>query len=275
MDEEDEQEVDEAHESGEASEEEESKAEEEKDGDADAEKVEEDPEDKLRALADQEPESKEWKNRQRVLCITQRGIKETHQDFMDDLIMLIPHSKSEAKVERKHAKGEVDSLCYERSCNNFIYFEQRLHRHLADLYMWLSKSPNGPAFKFHIQNVTPLNEYKLSGNNLKYSRALVSFDAHFNDDKKPELQLAKEMLSHVFNTPKNHPKSKPFVDHVISFHWVDGAIYFRHYQILNQNEEQFTKEDDIDKLVLIEIGPRFSMTPIKAFAGSLGGETLW
>lgn len=141
--------------------------------------------------------------------------------------------------------------------------------------MWLSKSPNGPAFKFHIEGYTPLNEYKLSGNHLKYSRALVSFDAHFNDESKPELQLAKEMLSHVFNTPKNHPKSKPFVDHVISFHWVDGAIYFRHYQILNQNEEQFTKEDDIDKLVLIEIGPRFNMTPIKAFAGSIGGETLW
>lgn len=37
----------------------------------------------------------------------------------------------------------------------------------------------------------------------------------------------------------------------------------------------FTKTDDIDKLVLIEIGPRFTLTPIKAFEGSLGGEALW
>jgi ribosome biogenesis protein BRX1 len=44
---------------------------------------------------------------------------------------------------------------------------------------------------------------------------------------------------------------------------------------LNQNEKQFTAEDDIEKLILIEIGPRFTMNPIKAFEGSMGGETLW
>jgi len=37
----------------------------------------------------------------------------------------------------------------------------------------------------------------------------------------------------------------------------------------------FKATDDIDKLVLIEIGPRFTLTPIKAFEGSLGGEALW
>ena len=148
-----------------------------------------------------------------------------------------------------------------------------MHRRDADLYMWLSKSPNGPAFKFLVEKITPLRELKLSGNNLKHSRALVSFDKHF--DELPQLQLAKEMLSHCFNTPKNHPKSKPFVDHVIAFHWYEGAIFFRHYQVLNQNEEQFTRDDDIDKLILIEIGPRFSLVPIKAFEGSMGGETLW
>ena len=154
---------------------------------ASQEKSEHDPEEEYRAFADQEPECKEWKNRQRVLCITARGIKESTQDFMNDLINLIPHSKAEAKIERKHAKGEIDSLCYERSCNNFIYFEQRQHRNLADLYMWLSKSPNGPAFKFYINNITPLQEYKLSGNNLKYSRPLLSFDGAFVDTKRPEL----------------------------------------------------------------------------------------
>ena len=93
MDEEQEQQLEEPKESGEASEEEETKADEDKDDDVEKAEEVEDPEDKLRALADQEPESKEWKNRQRVLCITQRGIKETHQDFMDDLTNLIPHSK--------------------------------------------------------------------------------------------------------------------------------------------------------------------------------------
>lgn len=141
--------------------------------------------------------------------------------------------------------------------------------------MWLSKSPSGPAFKFLVQHIKPLTEYKLTGNCLRYSRPLLSFDAAFSDPEKPHLQLAKEMFSHIFNTPKNHPKSKPFIDHVLSFHYLDDCIWFRNYQILNQQEEQFTADDDIDKLVLIEIGPRLCLNPIKAFDGSMGGETLW
>lgn len=44
---------------------------------------------------------------------------------------------------------------------------------------------------------------------------------------------------------------------------------------MNQKEEQFTADDDIDKMTLIEIGPRFALNPIKLFDGSMGGETLW
>ena len=141
--------------------------------------------------------------------------------------------------------------------------------------MWISKSPNGPAFKFSIQNIHTMEELKLSGNNLKYSRPFLSFDSKFDDASQPHLQLAKEMLSHIFNTPKNHPKSKPFIDHVLTFNICDGRIWFRNYQILNQDEEKFTAKDDISKLVLIAIGPRFAMNPIKAFQGSMGGEALW
>jgi ribosome biogenesis protein BRX1 len=83
------------------------------------------------------------------------------------------------------------------------------------------------------------------------------------------------MLIQVFNTPKNHPKSKPFIDHVISFNYVNGSIVFRVYQIVNQHETLFTEKDDVEKLVLIEIGPRMTLQPIKMFGESLGGEALW
>lgn len=141
--------------------------------------------------------------------------------------------------------------------------------------MWFSKSPSGPAFKFSLSNIHAMEELKLTGNCLKFSRPLVSFDGSFDDPEQPHLQLCKEILSHTFNTPKNHPKSKPFIDHVISFNYFGGKIWFRNYQILNQDEKMFKSTDDIDKLVLIEIGPRFSLTPIKGFDGSLGGEALW
>jgi len=74
----------------------------------------------------------------------------------------------------------------------------------------------------------------------------------------------------VFNTPKNHPKSKPFIDHVISINYLEetGTVFFRVYQIVNQFETLFTEKDDVEKLVLIEIGPRMNLVPIKMLDGS-------
>lgn len=97
------------------------------------------------------------------------------------------------------------------------------------MFMWISKSPNGPAFKFMVENIHTYDELKLTGNCLKYSRPFISFDGHFDDPKKPWLQLCKELLAQTFNTPKNHPKSKPFIDHVISFTYFEDKIYFRNY----------------------------------------------
>lgn len=37
----------------------------------------------------------------------------------------------------------------------------------------------------------------------------------------------------------------------------------------------FKEADDVEKLVLIEIGPRMTLQPVKIFAESLGGEALW
>ena len=83
------------------------------------------------------------------------------------------------------------------------------------------------------------------------------------------------MLIQIFNTPKNHPKSKPFIDHVLSFNLHENRIWFRAYQIMNQHEEKFTAQDDIEKLLLIEIGPRMTLQPVKIFSDSLGGAALW
>jgi len=194
--------------------------------------------------------------------------------MLSNLIDLLPHSKTESKVERKQAREEIDQLCYERSCNNFVYFESRNHK-VTDLYMWLGKSPSGPSFKFALTNIRTYDELKLTGNCLKYSRPFLSFDGSFDDPARPHLQLCKEIFAQVFNTPKNHPKSKPFIDHVYSFSLYEDKIYFRCYQVLNQEEKMFTETDDISKLLLIEIGPRFILNPIKAFGGTLGGEALW
>ena len=243
---------------------------EDQDGEEGAAENKVDTTDDLRAFKDPEPASKEWKNRQRTLVVCSRGIAGRMRHLVQDLTDMIPNTKKESKLNRKDAKDVIDEMCFEKSCNNCMFFEQRKQK---DLFMWLSKSPVGPSAKFLITNIHTSDELKLTGNCLKFSRPILSFDAEF--DTAPHLRLIKELLLQTFNTPKNHPKSKPFIDHVLSFKMHDNRVWFRAYQIMNQHEEKFTEKDDIEKLVLIEIGPRMTMQPIKIFNDSLGGKALW
>ena len=79
--------------------------------------------------------------------ICARGVNARFRHLMSDIMDLIPHSKKEAKVERKVAKDVIDELCFERACNNCVYFETRKGK---DFYMWLMKSPTGPSVKFAV-----------------------------------------------------------------------------------------------------------------------------
>ncbi len=35
----------------------------------------------------------------------------------------------------------------------------------------------------------------------------------------------------IFGTPRSHPKSKPFIDRVMSFHWIDDKVWIRNWQV--------------------------------------------
>ena len=65
---------------------------------------------------------------------------------------------------------------------------------------------------------------------------------------------------------------KPFVDHVFSFFIADHRIWFRNYQIVYETEQTDGKKD---APILVEIGPRFVLNPIRIFSGSFVGSTLW
>lgn len=212
-----------------------------------------------------------WINRQRVLVIASRGISHSERILMNNIISLLPHSKKEVKIERKIAYTDLNEICFNHSCSNAIYFEHKKR----ELVMWVFRSPDGPTLKFQINNISSLDEPKMHGNCLKYSRPIINFDSSFNNDSSPHLGLIKEMLFNSFNTPRNHPKSKPFHDHIINFYNINNTIFFRNYQIVNDLKEKFRNEDETNKLQLIEIGPRFSMTLIKIFDGVMGGKLLY
>jgi ribosome biogenesis protein BRX1 len=133
----------------------------------------------LRAFKDQDSASKEWKNRQRTLVLCARGVNSRFRHLMNDILDTMPHAKKENKIERKIAKDYINELCYQRSCNNCIYLEARKK---TDFFLWVMKSPEGPSIKFSVQNIHTMDELKMTGNCLKFSRPLLSFDSSFNSE---------------------------------------------------------------------------------------------
>lgn len=126
-----------------------------------------------------------------------------------------------------------------------------------------------------------MSELNFTGNALRGSRAIVSFSKDF--DMTPSAALMKEMLCHTFSVPKGTRKSKPFIDRVVSFTLADGKVWVRHYQI-NPTASTSTSENEVDAkkkkqeeddVELIEIGPRFVMTPIVILEGSFGGPVVF
>jgi len=139
--------------------------------------------------------------------------------------------------------------------------------------------------------VHTMEELHFPGNCLKGSRPILSFDATF--DTQPHLRVIKELFFHIFGVPKGARKTKPFVDHVMGFTIADGKIWIRCYQI-NETEPGKSKVDgegdgEVEgagkkpkgkgeretNLSLVEIGPRFVLTPIVILESSFGGPVIY
>jgi ribosome biogenesis protein BRX1 len=135
-----------------------------------------------------------------------------------------------------------------------------------------------------------MEELNFIGNCLKGSRPILSFDAAF--EKQAHLRVIKELFTQIFGVPKTSRKVKPFVDHVMAFTMADGKIWVRVYQISESepgkkkttaNGEEAEEAPapkkkrgplDLD-VELVEIGPRFVMTPIVIQESSFGGPIIY
>lgn len=63
----------------------------------------------------------------------------------------MPHARKDAKLDTKSNLGLLTELADLHNCNNILFFEARKRQ---DLYVWISKAPNGPTVKMHVQNST-------------------------------------------------------------------------------------------------------------------------
>lgn len=211
-----------------------------------------------------------------------------HRHLITDLHSLLPHSRRESKLDTKSRLNQLNELADLYNCNNIAFFEARKGQ---DLYLWLSKPPNGPTIKFHAQNIHTMEELNFSGNCLKGSRPVLSFDQAF--EGAAHWRLVKEMLGQTFGVPKGSRKIKPFVDHVMGFTIAGDKIWVRCYQIAetevpkssgkageaetaNSTTIPAPKDGKGDpNISLIEIGPRFVLTPIVILEGSFGGPVIY
>ncbi|WIA41576.1 hypothetical protein OEZ86_008940 [Tetradesmus obliquus] len=212
-------------------------------------------------------QKRSFKNKEKVLVLGTRGITYRSRHLMSDFISLLPHSKKDVKLDTKSDRGVINEVAEEKGCSSVLFFEARKRQ---DLYLWMAKSPDGPTVKFLVLNVHTMDELKLTGNHLKGSRPVLSFDAAF--DAQPHTQLLKEQLAQVFGTPRGHHRVKPFFDHVLSFTLADGCVWLRNYQVVMPLDK---KKADPSNVTLVEVGPRAALRPIRIFEGSFGGPVLY
>ncbi|EFW22909.1 Ribosome biogenesis protein brx1 [Coccidioides posadasii str. Silveira] len=236
----------------------------------------------------------------RVLMLTSRGVTHRHRHLLADLAALLPHTHKESKLDtKKKTTGYnflLNSLADLHSCNVIFFLEAR--KRGQDLYLWLSRPPNGPTIKFSVTNLHTMGELGtgFAGNCLKGGRGVVVFDQSFGDEEVMKTGnewrgLVREMLRGVFSVPKRGVKGmKPFIDRVIGVCWVDGKIWIRVFEIREtdgKREKDGEEEEAADKrrstrgkdrlpnVSLVEIGPRFVLTPIVILEGSFGGPVIY
>jgi ribosome biogenesis protein BRX1 len=109
------------------------------------------------------------RNKQKVLILSSRGVTYRfvsfltvlhkdmrltyyrHRHLLNDIYSLLPHSRKDVKLDTKTKLYQLNELAELYTCNNVFFFEARKTR---DLYLWMSKAPNGPTVKMHMQNCT-------------------------------------------------------------------------------------------------------------------------
>jgi hypothetical protein len=167
-----------------------------------------------------------YHNKQRCLILCTRGVTSRYRHLLEDLRTLIPHHKKDSKLDanKNDAGGigrAVNDIAEMRGCNSVLLLECRKRQ---DAYLWVGHTGGngGPSAKFLVENIHTMDELRLTGNCMKGSRPILTFDSAFQD--REELKLLKCLFTDVFGSPRGHPKSKPFIDRVMSFYYADGKV---------------------------------------------------
>lgn len=195
---------------------------------------------------------KGWK----TVLIGNRGMGSNMRKLLQELNALLPHSKKESKFEgqRKELNGliEICELSNSEYCAYFQEGRDTINLNLA--------STKGPSAKYELASIFRAEEQGFDGNSSKSTRPLLLFSPYFFNSN--EGNVHRLLLSHVFGSPINHRKVKPYFDRIFYFFYSKDGIVFRNFEI---------KDDFSTK----EIGPRFVLMPKLIQEGPFIGKVLW
>eukprot|EP01006_Ploeotia_vitrea_P009532 TRINITY_DN225_c0_g1_i1.p1 TRINITY_DN225_c0_g1~~TRINITY_DN225_c0_g1_i1.p1 ORF type:complete len:370 (+),score=41.98 TRINITY_DN225_c0_g1_i1:92-1201(+) len=204
-------------------------------------------------------------NKQRCLVFATRGITTPEKTLLSDLRDLLPHAKNDSPLDDKKKKVDVvPQLCKLKHCHTCVLLENRKRK---DTYLYLMRLRKPLTVKFYVKHIHTMNQLKMVGNAIKGSRPFLHFDQAF--ESQQHLRVLKPLIVDIFGTPRRHHFSRPFIDHIFCFFWLDERIWFRNYQIV---EKDAGKKTEVN---LLEIGPRFMMQPIYMWDKPFGGKPLW
>ena len=77
-----------------------------------------------------------YRNKTKVLVLSTRGVGARVRHLMDDLRIMLPHSKKEGKYDGKDDLQGVIEVCDLRGCDACLLFEARKNK---DFYLWMAK----------------------------------------------------------------------------------------------------------------------------------------
>ena len=111
--------------------------------------VAEEPEVPATRGSEDEPFNKKskWTNKSRVLVLSARGIGHRGRHLLNDIQSMMPHCKSDSKMQKKETLFAVNEIAEMKNCEKCLLFEGRKGK---DVYLWASNIARGPSVKFEV-----------------------------------------------------------------------------------------------------------------------------
>ena len=83
----------------------------------------------------------------RVLVLSARGIGHRGRHLLQDVQSMMPHSKTDSKMQKKESLFDINEIAEMKNCGKCLLFEGRKGK---DVFMWAANVARGPSVKFEV-----------------------------------------------------------------------------------------------------------------------------